>query len=89
MINFGEGAVKGAKVSTECGVAVAIEGCAHFAGDGFNGNVFAIKFSLSVFKMVHYSTFDRRAHGGCVICGLGKRLSHTLCALRYAPCVSQ
>ena len=58
MINFGEGAVKGAKVSTESGVAVTIEGCTHFGGDGFYGNLFAIKFSLSVFKVVHCSTFQ-------------------------------
>ena len=58
MVNFGESAIKGVKVSTESGVAVTIEGCTHFGGDGFYGNLLAVKFSLSVFKMVHCLTFQ-------------------------------
>ena len=54
MINSGEGAVKGAKVTTQSSVAVTIEGCAYFSGNGFNGNLFAVKFSFSIFEVVHF-----------------------------------
>jgi len=54
MINSGEGAVKGAKVTTQSSVAVTIEGCAYFSGNGFNGNLLAVKFSFSIFEVVHF-----------------------------------
>ena len=57
MINFAEGAVKGVKVTTEGGVAVAVERCAYFSGNGFNGNLFAIKVSVSIFEVVHLYSF--------------------------------
>ena len=56
MINFGEGAVKGAKVTTQSGVAVTIEGCAYFSGNGFNGNLFAVEPSFSIFEVMHFSS---------------------------------
>jgi hypothetical protein len=57
VINFVEGAVKGAKVTTEGSVAVAVERCAYFSGNGFNGNLFAIKVSISIFEVMHFWSF--------------------------------
>ena len=54
MINFGEGAVKGAKVTTQSGVTVTIEGGAYFSGNGFNGNLFAVEPSFSIFEVMHF-----------------------------------
>jgi len=57
MINFGEGAVKGVKVTTESGVAVTIERCAYFSGNDFNGNLLAVKSSFSILEVMHFQSF--------------------------------
>ena len=56
MIDLGEGIVKGMKVTTQRSVTVTVEGCAYFLGEGFDGNLFAIEFSVSIFKVVHLSS---------------------------------
>ena len=53
MIYIGEGAVKCVEVAAKSGVAIAVKGRTCLPGDGFDGNLFAVKLSVSIMKMVH------------------------------------
>ena len=53
MIDFGESVVKGMKMATQSGVTVTIKWCAYLSRNSFDGNLFAIEFFLSIFKMMH------------------------------------